>query len=174
MTTWGIPFQVSLDITLVNPPKRWTWYNVLQITTSTSSSYNFPTINYYYYGSQDVYQYFEIRVPSGKVVRFYPVFNETYHFQITQFFGHEGVQNHVQVDDHVLYSGENKHNGRQQTKLKIFTSNPWNYPFTSDIGKVENLKIFAESDCWENKLLSNNITHPDKCKKNLKIGIKEF
>ena len=166
LTTWGIPFQVSLDITLVDPPKRWTWHNVLQITTSSSSSYNFPTIDYYYHGSWDEIQFFEIRVPSGQNVKFYPIFNKTYHFQITQFFGHEGVKNHIQVDNYVLYSGENKSNGKQQTNLKVFTSNPWRDPFTSDIGKVENLKIFSESDCWGNKVPSSNLTHPDKCKKN--------
>ena len=169
LPTWGIPFQVSFDITVVSPPKKFGWYNVLQITTSASSSLYFPRINYYYYGYGYDVQFFEIRVPSGKAIRFYPIFNKTYHFQITQFFGQEGVQNHVQVDDYVLHAGDNKSNGRKLTNLKVFTSNHWSDPFTSDIGKVENLKIFAQSDCWGNKLPSSNVTHPDKCKKDINI-----
>ena len=138
---WGHIFQVEFEITVHALPTDNNLANVFHFTqNSDNSAYGdrIPALWIYKSG------YFKIcSAVNGK--RNYCIWSkfdldEKYHFLIQQYVMNGKIMYKIEKNGQSIASFENKM-AQDFNNVKVYISDPWYKPFTSDYGLLENFKI---------------------------------
>ena len=138
---WGHIFQVEFEITVNALPTDNKGANVFHFTqNSDNSAYGdrIPALWIYKSG------YFKIcSAVNGK--RNYCIWSkfdldEKYHFLIQQYVMNGKIMYKIEKNGQSIVSFENKM-AQDFSNVKVYISDPWYKPFTSDYGLLENFKI---------------------------------
>ena len=137
---WGKYFSIQFDIVVNKLPKS-TWMNVFHFTANGNMQQLGDRIPALWINKQGYFS-FSTSLNNNKNYwkKIYFKLGQTYHVTIKQ----SKIRNTFLFE--IIFDNESKHKAinlkpQSWSKVHLYTSNPWNDPFTSDFGKVCNLKV---------------------------------
>ena len=138
ITKWGSTFNVEADITVIkqpNQPKN--IFHFTQNLDNTKYGDRIPTVLLLKDGNIRICS--AINGDKNFCKGFKYELDTKYHLKIQQFRQNEKTIYNIIMNDNIIYSGENKQ-PKDFDNVKVYVSDKWYDPFTSEFGLLENLQ----------------------------------